>query len=170
MLVVLGQDDDLKAGRAKERREGTDERNAGGRKCWKMKRSFVATKVCLPRKHFCCDKIMFVATHTTKLFVETIICRDKHDKIMFVETTICRDKHDKIMFVETTICRDKHFVETKLCLSRQAFFCRDKRRVLCLSRQTRICRNKTVVARKTILVAALANDSGVLGKDGNRRG
>ena len=60
MLVVLGQDDDLKAGRAKERREGTEEKNARGRMCWKMKRSggvslaraatsiiFVATKVLL---------------------------------------------------------------------------------------------------------------------------
>ena len=43
------------------------------------KKSFVATKVCLPRQNFCRDKK---------------ICRDK----TFVATNICRDKH---VFVAT---------------------------------------------------------------------
>ena len=43
-------------------------------------------------------------------------------------------------------------------LSRQAYFCRDKRRVLW--RQTRVCRHKTSVATKRILGAAPANDTG----------
>ena len=137
MLVVLGEDEDLKAGRAKERREGTVRRGAqeGGsagkgrdplgyrwrelpqvsfllrQKFRRDKHVFVANKVCLPRQNFCCDKIMFVATNTTNY--------------------VCRDKHDKIMFVETNIS----FVATKICFSRQAFFCRDKRRIFCLSQQ-----------------------------------
>ena len=51
--------------------------------------------------------------------------------------------------------RDKSFVATKV-LSRQAYFCRDKRRVL--SWQARVCRDRTFVATKIILVAAPAND------------
>ena len=62
------------------------------------------------------------------------------------------------------------FVSTNV-LSRQAYFCRDKRRVLCrqtrdcpdkivLSRQTRDCRDKKVLSRQKMLLApALANDS-----------
>ena len=68
---------------------------------------FVVTNVCLSRQNFCRDKIMFVATH---------ICHDKS----FVETFI-------FIFI---FCHDKHtFVATK-SLSRQAYFCRHKRRVL----------------------------------------
>ena len=57
----------------------------------------------------------------------------------------CRDK--TVVVTNTGVsrqifCRDKHnFVATKL-LSRQAYFCRDKR--LVLSRQTRVCRDKTL--------------------------
>ena len=85
--------------------------------------SFVATKVCLPRQNFCCDKIISVATNTTELFVETNICRDKHDKIMFVETNICRDKHSFVVTKDVfCVCRDKHvFVATKL-LSREKLY------------------------------------------------
>ena len=45
-------------------------------------------------------------------------------------------------------------------LSRQTYFCRDKKRVL--SRQTRVCRDETFVVTKMILVAAPANDSKAL--------
>ena len=81
-------------------------------------------------------------------------CRDKHvsrqkytcrDKT-FVSTNICRHKHvclsHKSMLVATNTCigRDKHnFVATKV-LSRQAYFCRDKRCML--SPQTRVCPDK----------------------------
>ena len=47
-------------------------------------------------------------------------------------------------------------VATNTCLSRQAYLCCNKRRVLW--RQTRVCHNKTVVATNIILVAAPAND------------
>ena len=61
------------------------------------------------------------------------------------------------MFVATKYFgRDKHvFVDTNV-LSRQAYFCRDKRRVL--SGQTRVCRDKTSVATKMIPVVAPADD------------
>ena len=82
---------------------------------------FVATKVCLPRQNFCCDKI---------------VCRDKTfdatncDKIMFVATKrltrqeyFCRDK-TRVLSRQIRICRNKSklvakktFVTTKLCLS-----------------------------------------------------
>ena len=58
-------------------------------------------------------------------------------------------------------CRDKGFVPqifvaTNTCLSRQAYLCCDKRRVL--SRQIHVCRDKSFDATKIILVAAPAND------------
>ena len=73
--------------------------------------SFVATEICWSRQNFCRDKIMFVATNTSK------ICRDKH---VFVAT--------KASMSQQNVCRDKHFVATKL-LSRQAYICRDKTRI-----------------------------------------
>ena len=96
--------------------------------------------------HFCCDKHMFVVT-------KHIFCRDKNMLVMtnmpnmclsqqnlsqqtFVVTNCC---HDKIMFVTTDICCNKSFV----VLSRQAYFCHDK---------------KCVLSWKQI-VAAPANDS-----------
>ena len=42
--------------------------------------SFVATKVCLPRRNFCRDKIIFVAFATKDVF-----CSDKH---VFVATKV----------------------------------------------------------------------------------
>ena len=112
---------------------------------------FVATKVCLSRQtRVGRDKHTFVATN---------ICREKHN---FVPTKPCNGKltclsRQNTSFVSTKIfCRDKNnFVAIKV-LSRQAYFCRDERRVL--SRQTRVCRDKTVVATKMILVAAPASD------------
>ena len=60
--------------------------------------------------------------------------------------------------------REHTSVATNIILSRQAYFCRDKRRVL--SQQARVCRDKhmfyrdtTFVATKMILVAAPANHS-----------
>ena len=68
----------------------------------------------------------------------------------------CRDK----TFVTTNIWRDKHnFVATTVLL-RQAYFCRDKTRLL--SRQTGVCREKHVfVATKRIFVVVPANDKHV---------
>ena len=92
--------------------------------------SFVMTKVCLLRQNFCHDKIMFVAT---KYF-----CRDEHmfcrDKNTFVVTkhVFCRDKSKlvvtKVLSWQNYLLRQM-FVATN-CWSRQAYFCRDKRRVL----------------------------------------
>ena len=51
-----------------------------------------------------------------------------------------------VSFVPTKVCLSQQllsqqiFVATNIILSRQAYFCRDKRRVL--SRQTRVCRDK----------------------------
>ena len=61
------------------------------------------------------------------------------------------------------VCRDKHvFVVTKVLLW-QAYFCRNKRRVLswqtCVCLNKRVCRDKTFVTTKIILVAAPVNDT-----------
>ena len=84
---------------------------------------------------FCCDKHTFVVT-------KDLFCRDKH---MFVATKVSLSRQnfglDKIMFVMTSICHHKiMFVATKV-LSRQAYFCRDKRRALSWQ-QTQVCRDK----------------------------
>ena len=93
--------------------------------------SFVATKVCLS----------FVATNIF-LSRQNYICLVKH---VFVATKhiFCRDKSmlvvclDKSMLV---VCRDKYiFVATKLYLSGQTRFCRDRTRLL--SRQKYTCRD-----------------------------
>ena len=62
----------------------------------------------------------------------------------------------QVTYVAANSCRYKRFVATKICLSRQTYFCRDKGSILSL--QTRVCRDKTFVATKVILVAATAND------------
>ena len=68
--------------------------------------------------------------------------------ILFVAT--------KLSLSRQSFCRDKHnFVATNV-LSRKAYFCRDKTRLL--SRQTAVCRDKTFVATKMIFVAAPASD------------
>ena len=71
-----------------------------------------ATKVCLPRQSF--------LSRTTI----TRVCRDKSKPVATKKLSrqkyVCRDKH---------FCRDKIlFVATKICLSLQTYFCRDKRR------------------------------------------
>ena len=76
-----------------------------------------------------CHKYIFVATNTYL----------SRQNTSFVTT--------KVRLPRQNFCCDKIF------LSRQAYYCRDKRRVL--SRQTR----KTFVATKILLVAAPANDS-----------
>ena len=54
---------------------------------------------------------------------------------MFVATKLCLSRQN--------ICRSKHvFVATKV-LSRQTYYCRDKRRVL--SRETRVCHDKRML-------------------------
>ena len=55
------------------------------------------------------------------------------------------------IFVVTHICRDKNVFVTTKVLSRQAYFCRDKRRVL--SQQTHVCCDKSkLVATKLCLL------------------
>ena len=65
------------------------------------------------------------------------------------------------MFVMTKLlsfCHDNMFVTTKV-LSRQAYFCRDKRRVL--SQQTRLCRDRSMLIaanifhRKTFVMTSI---------------
>ena len=96
----------------------------------------------LSRQEFCCDKHVFVAT-------KDVFCRDKHMR----DAYFCRHKHvcvatkhvfyrDKSMLVTKLLSRQKYFVATNIILSpqnlsRQAYFCRDERRVL--SRHTRVC-------------------------------
>ena len=88
-----------------------------------------ATKVLSRQKYACHDKS----------FVETKLCLSRQN--IFVETNSCflgsdnRDKrgvcHDKSKFCARNVLAHlkKMFVATKV-LSRQAYFCRDKRRVL----------------------------------------
>ena len=112
---------------------------------------------------------VFVFISTNVLSRETRVCRDKHVYIT-TKHVFCRDKsmlvatklHDKIMFVMTKrLSRQTFvFVSTK-DVSRQAYFCRNKRRVCvfrnksmlvatkALSRQTRICCNKNILSRQT---------------------
>ena len=78
--------------------------------------SFVATDTCLSGE-------TCVLSRQNTSFVGATVC------LSFVATKIFRRD---ITVVEKNICRDKHnFVMTNV-LSRQAYFCRDKRRVLCL--------------------------------------
>ena len=92
------------------------------------------------KDHFYRDKKRFLSR-------QKYACRDKH---IFVAINVCRDKYllrqtsfclqDKLTFIATNTCLSRQtFVATKV-LSRQAYFCRDKRHVLL--RQTRVCRDK----------------------------
>ena len=147
------------------------------------KHDFVATKHLSLQAYFCCDEYNFVVP---KKFLswQKYACRDKHvfvainiciDKRFVTTKIFCRDKHDfvatKHLSLQAYFCCDEYnfvvpkhiFVVTKVCLSRQtrvlsrqALFCRDKRRVL--SSKIRVCRDRTFVATKMILVAAPAND------------
>ena len=117
--------------------------------------SFVATKAGLPRQN--------LSTLSRKIFLSRQTCKFCHDKHTFVATkdVFCRDKR-RVCRDKRRVCRDKHnfvgkgFVATKICLcgtlSREAYFCRDKRRAL--------SRQKTCsVSAQMILVAAPACDS-----------
>ena len=90
--------------------------------------------------HFCCDK-SFVVTNTclTNIFLSRQIFVATNT---FLSAYFCRNKH---MFVATC------FVATNIILSRQAYFCRNKRRVF--------------VATKMILVAAFASDTYQTGRN-----
>ena len=87
------------------------------------------------KHHFC---------HNRRCVFFTTNMRLLRQNTSFVATKICLPGHN--------FCRDKpNFVATKyfcnkICLSRQAYFCRYKRYVL--SRQTRVCRNKTMSRQK----------------------
>ena len=72
-----------------------------------------------------------VGTHTPRLTfcIVGVSCHKYH---------FCRDKH--------VSCRDKSMLVATKLLSRQAYFCRDKRRVL----WTGICHDKTFVATKIL--------------------
>ena len=77
--------------------------------------------------------------------------------IIFVETSLLlsRQTRKNTPFVETKV---HVFAATNIILSRQAYFCRDKRRVLSRQTQSHGCRDKTFIATKMILVAAPASD------------
>ena len=77
------------------------------------KPSFVATKVCLPRRNLCRDKIMFVAFATKDVF-----CSDKH---VFVVTKVSLSRLSRQNYVcrvrdkRRVFSSDKHmFVATKV--------------------------------------------------------
>ena len=74
---------------------------------------------------------------------------------MLVATKVCLLRQIFVATKQTHVCRDKHNLVVTKVLTRQEYFCHDKRRVL--SRQT--CRDKTFVATNSILVAAPAIDS-----------
>ena len=109
----------------------------------------------LSRWKFCCDKHLFFMTNTclswqNMSFVVTKVCLSQH---IFVATNICHNNS----FVTTKIfCGDKHKYFATKVLSRQSYFCHNKRCVL--SWQTHVCCNRSFVATKMILVAALADD------------
>ena len=89
----------------------------------KANTSFVSTK------YACRDKIMFV------------FCRDKS----FVATSILLSrKKRRVLSRQTLVCLDKSKL-TKLCLSRQAYFCCDKRRVLSRQRTCSVPTHMTFV-------------------------
>jgi len=143
VLVVLGQDDDLKAGRAKERREGTDERNAGGRKCWKMKRSGgVSLASTATNIIFCCDKKFCHVCRDKTLLLSRLkfSCRGN----TFVATKLCLSQHTR----QNCLSRQPFVATntTKLCLSRQLFVVTNV-----LSRQNYVCLDKhSFVATKDV--------------------
>ena len=95
--------------------------------------------------YFCRNKTCFVAT-----------------KVCLSQPNICQDRTvlSRQIFVMTNVSlQQKHkFVTTKL-LSRQAYFCHNKRHVLSGQINTCFCRDKTFVATKTILVAAPTSDT-----------
>jgi len=104
---------------------------------------FVATNMILSRQKFCHDKHIFVATK------DVYDWRELPQSIILSRQTFCHTKHTfivtkdvfcylcKLCLSQQNVCHDKHvFVATNIILLRQAYVCRDKRRVLCFSRQT----------------------------------
>ena len=112
-----------------------------------LTKGFVATSLLLSRQtHACRYKTRLLSRQKYACNLsDTHFCSDKH---VFVTTNIYRDKSFAAIKI---FCRLKHNFVTTKCLSRQAYFCRDKRCVL--SQQTRVCHDKM------ILVATPANDS-----------
>ena len=106
--------------------------------------------------------IIFVVTNGFSQ--QTNMCLSRQNT-SFVATKVCLQRQNFcraiIIFVTTKyFCRDKYFRENT-CLSRQAYFGRDKRHALsrqstCLFRQNCVCRNKCFVATKMILMAVPA--------------
>ena len=93
------------------------------------------------QKYACCDKT-FVAT-SLPLSWQT-------QNTSFVMTKVCLSQQTCVCV--TNICGDRSFVVSKV-LSRQAYFCRDRRHVLS------VCHDKMFAASKIILVAAPASDN-----------
>ena len=91
---------------------------------------FVAIKVWLSRQKFCRDNIMFVAKKKKKK--KKIVAKNTYlSRHIFAAKKVCLSRQE--------FCRDRHhFVATKL-LSRQVYFCRDKKDVFCRY----VCREKT---------------------------
>ena len=93
------------------------------------------TRVCLPQQKFCCDKLMCDKRFFTTNIILTRqirVCRDKHTFVAVKDMCFSRQTR-QIMFVATHICRHKRFVVAFVStevLSRQAYFCHDKRHVL----------------------------------------
>ena len=125
--------------------------------------SFVSQwKFCCNKTHLLSWKSMFATTNV--FLLQKNFCHDKY---------LLRQTH---VMTKTFCYCDKHFVITKL-LSRQAYFCHDKRCVCCdknmsvttkillswqktcFVMQTCACHDKTFVTTKMMHVAAPANDS-----------
>ena len=76
--------------------------------------------------YFCRDK------HVVSLFVATNMCFSRQNPFLSLQNYVCRDKY----FSWQVLSRQKYFFATNIfffatkLLSRQAYFCRDKRRVL----------------------------------------
>ena len=123
-----------------------------------------------------CVAMKVLLQQNTSFVAKKYVCHDKRvfvAKKTFVMTNICCDTH---VMTKTFCYCDKHFVITKL-LSRQAYFCHDKRCVCCdknmsvttkillswqktcFVMQTCACHDKTFVTTKMMHVAAPANDS-----------
>ena len=106
------------------------------------------TRLLSRQKYFVSTKLLlrqiFVATNTILSEQTSALSRQS---MSFVTTKVCLSRQTRVLakiFVATKIfCRDKYNYGTTKVLSLQAYFCRDKRRVL--SRQTHVC-----LLRKTV--------------------
>ena len=125
---------------------------------------FVATKyvfcccffVFLSRQKYACRDKTFVATKFY-LSQQIRVCRDKHTfscekrRVLSLQTRVKK-------IVATNICRNKHVFVATTVLSRQAYFCRDKGRVLSRQKQylwqlpPMICRHQCPHAHSDITV------------------